>query len=546
MNVEPDRTLPDEETQGPAEPRRARPAAGRGRAAAHADRAHDRAADRAETGRAGPTEDGSPTEDAGPTDDAARIDPGDAGPVDGGPDGRARPDSGRGGHAGPQRHGPAARTPGEPPPSSGRSAVASTPSGASAPSAESSAGPSGPSAATAPPEAGQSPASASPVLRPVGARRFWPRSFADRLTAPLPDVRALVRAAREGGMRPAPAALRGVAQLPYEPRPIPEARPGTVAATWVGHATWIVRIGGLTVLTDPVWSRRILGTPPRITPPGIAWEDLPPVDAVVVSHNHYDHLDAPTLRRLPRTTHLFVPAGLGRWCRRRGFTSVTELDWWEAAELPARDGDGRVRFEFVPAHHWSRRTLTDTCRSLWGGWVLSGPERGPESGPERRPEGSREPGRVPGRAPDEEPGHEAGRAPGREPGDEPGAAFESRGPGGGPDRQRVYFAGDTGYGHWFAEIGRRRPGIDLALLPIGAYEPRWMLKPVHTSPEEAVQACADVGARAMAPMHYATFLLSAEPPGEPLERVRAAWAAAGRDPEDLWDLPVGGSRVLES
>src|SRR5690606_3142239 len=103
-------------------------------------------------------------------------------------------------------------------------------------------------------------------------------------------------------------------------------------------------------------------------------------------------------------------------------------DWWEAAELPARDGDGRVRFEFVPAHHWSRRTLTDTCRSLWGGWVLSGPERGPESGPERRPEGSREPGRVPGRAPDEEPGHEAGRAPGREPGDEPGAAFESRGP----------------------------------------------------------------------------------------------------------------------
>jgi L-ascorbate metabolism protein UlaG (beta-lactamase superfamily) len=347
------------------------------------------------------------------------------------------------------------------------------------------------------------------VLRPVGAKRFWPRTFAHRLTAPLPDVRALVRVAREGSMRPAPETLSDIARLPYEPGPLPGARPGTVAVTWAGHASWVIRIGGLTVLTDPVWSRRILGTPARLTPPGVAWSDLPPVDAVVISHNHYDHLDAPTLRRLPRRTHLFVPAGLGRWCRRRGFTSVTELDWWEAAELPASDGDGKgggdiegdgerdgprdgghVRFEFVPAHHWSRRTLTDTCRSLWGGWVLTW-SRGQQR------------------------------------------------------EQRVYFAGDTGYGHWFAEIGRRCPGIDLALLPVGAYEPRWMLKPVHICPEEAVRACADVGARAMAPMHYGTFLLSAEPPLAPLERVRAAWAAAGRAPGDLWDLPVGASRVLE-
>lgn len=299
-------------------------------------------------------------------------------------------------------------------------------------------------------------------------------------------------------MRPAPHTLGDVARLPRAPGPLPRPGPGALAVTWAGHASWVVRVGGLTVLTDPVWSRRILGTPARVTPPGVDWSSLPPVDAVVVSHNHYDHLDAPTLRRLPRGTPLFVPAGLGRWCRRRGFTSVTELDWWEAAELPARDGgdaggDGsgsRVRFEFVPAHHWSRRTLTDTCRSLWGGWVLTHGE--------------------------------------------------------GSGRRRVYFAGDTGYGHWFAEIGRRCPGIDLALLPVGAYEPRWMLKPVHTSPEEAVRACADVGARAMAPMHYGTFLLSAEPPLAPLERVRAAWAAAGRERGDLWDLPLGASRVLEA
>ncbi|WP_328535842.1 MBL fold metallo-hydrolase [Streptomyces sp. NBC_00344] len=318
------------------------------------------------------------------------------------------------------------------------------------------------------------------VPRLPGGTRRWPKSFADRLTAPLPGVGAIARLAREGSMRPRPHGLRDIPLLPYEPAPLPAVDADTVSVTWAGHASWVVRIGGLTVLTDPVWSRRILGTPARITPVGVRWDDLPPIDAVVISHNHYDHLDAPTLRRLPRDTPLFVPAGLARWCRRRRFTRVTELDWWESAET------GGVRFEFVPAHHWSKRTLTDTCRSLWGGWVLS--DRG---------------------------------------------------------GQRVYFAGDTGYGHWFTEIGRRHPGIDLALLPIGAYAPRWMLGPVHTDPEEAVAACADLGARRMAPMHWGTFLLSAEPVLEPLHRVRAAWELAGRPRENLWDLPVGGSRILQ-
>ncbi|MFD6185312.1 MBL fold metallo-hydrolase [Streptomyces goshikiensis] len=318
-------------------------------------------------------------------------------------------------------------------------------------------------------------------VRPVGEVRAWPRSFADRLTTPLPGVRAFARLAREGAFRPDPEGLRGIPDLPYAPAPLPPAAPGTVSVTWAGHASWVLRIGGLTVLTDPVWSRRILGTPARMTPVGVRWEDLPPVDAVVISHNHYDHLDAPTLRRLPRDTALFVPAGLGRWCRRRGFTRVTELDWWESAEL-----DG-VRFGFVPAHHWSKRSLLDACRTLWGGWVLT----------------------------------------------------DARGSGG-----QVYFAGDTGYGHWFGEIGRRYPGIDLALLPIGAYAPRWWLRDVHTDPEEAVRACLDLGARRMAPMHWATFVLSAEPVMEPLRRVRAAWARAALPREHLWDLPIGASRAF--
>ncbi|GHD61721.1 MBL fold metallo-hydrolase [Streptomyces goshikiensis] len=318
-------------------------------------------------------------------------------------------------------------------------------------------------------------------LRPLGEVRAWPRSFADRLTTPLPGVRAFARLAREGAFRPGPEGLRGIPDLPYEPAPLPPAVPGTVSVTWAGHASWVLRIGGLTVLTDPVWSRRILGTPARMTPVGVRWEDLPRVDAVVISHNHYDHLDAPTLRRLPRDTALFVPAGLGRWCRRRGFTRVTELDWWESAEL-----DG-VRFAFVPAHHWSKRSLLDACRTLWGGWVLT----------------------------------------------------DARGSG-----RQVYFAGDTGYGHWFGEIGRRHPGIDLALLPIGAYAPRWWLRDVHADPEEAVRACLDLGARRMAPMHWATFVLSAEPVMEPLRRVRAAWARAALPREHLWDLPIGASRAF--
>ncbi|MFF9012594.1 MBL fold metallo-hydrolase [Streptomyces sp. NPDC014870] len=344
---------------------------------------------------------------------------------------------------------------------------------------------------TAPAPAPVAPAP-SPVLQPLGRTRSdWPRSFVDRLTAPLPGVRAMARLAREGAVRPGVDGLRDIPLLPFAPGPLPEAGPDTLAVTWAGHASWVLRIGGLTVLTDPVWSRRILGTPARITPVGVRWEDLPPVDAVVISHNHFDHLDAPTLKRLPRDTPVFVPAGLGRWFARRRFSHVTELDWWEAAEL-----DG-VRFEFVPSHHWSKRTLLDTCRSLWGGWVLS--ER---SDPSHRSEHPDHPGR------------------------------------------QVYFAGDTGYGHWFAEIGARHPGIDLALLPIGAYEPRWWLSDVHTDPEEAVRAFQDLGARRMAPMHWATFVLSSEPVLEPLTRVRAAWQRAGLPREDLWDLPVGASRVL--
>ncbi|WP_020673375.1 MBL fold metallo-hydrolase [Amycolatopsis nigrescens] len=301
-------------------------------------------------------------------------------------------------------------------------------------------------------------------------------SFRDRLTEPLPTPRDLARIMREGGFRGSTANAH---RIPVQRDGLPAAAADRISWTWVGHSTYVVRIGGVTVLTDPVWSAKIPGVPRRITPPGVAWQELPRLDAVVISHNHYDHLDTPTVRRLPKDTPILVGAGLGRWFRNRGFSSVRELDWWESAEVAG------LRFDFVPAHHWSRRGLFDTCRSLWGGWVITA-----------------------------------------------------------PDGTRTYHAGDSGYGPRFAAVGERYPGIDVAMMPIGAYDPRWFMRPVHLDPAEAVRALGDLGARRLAAMHWGTFVLTREPVDEPLELVRKAWAAEGRDPADLWALAVGESRTL--
>jgi L-ascorbate metabolism protein UlaG (beta-lactamase superfamily) len=286
----------------------------------------------------------------------------------------------------------------------------------------------------------------------------------------------MIKVVREGG-------LRGIAanadRIPVLRTGLPALEPGTASWTWVGHSTYLVRLGGVTILTDPVWSAKISGVSRRLTPPGLAWNELPKIDVVVISHDHYDHLDAPTIKRLPRSTPILCGASLGAWFRRRGFTEVTELDWWESAEAAG------VRFDFVPSHHWSRRGLFDTCATLWGGWVMTA-----------------------------------------------------------PDGTRTYHAGDSGYGHRFAEIGERFPGIDLAMMPIGAYDPRWFLRAVHMDPAEAVRALDDVGAKRLASMHWGTFILTHEPVDEPLGEIHKAWAASGRDPQDLWALAVGETRSL--
>src|SRR5262245_24461057 len=249
------------------------------------------------------------------------------------------------------------------------------------------------------------------------------------------------------------------------PGPAPPARvPGaTLRVTFVGHATVLLQTGGVNVLTDPIWSPRASpfawAGPHRRRPPGLRFEDLPPIDAVLLSHNHYDHLDLPTLRTLARThTPRFV-AGLGNGAllAAQEVGPVTELDWWQAEELP-----GGLGLTCVPARHFSSRGLRDRNRTLWCGHVLRGP--------------------------------------------------------GGP----VYFAGDTAFGSHFAAIARRLGPPRLALLPIGGYRPLWFMGRVHQTPAEAVRAHAVLGARTSVAIHFGTFPLADEGEHEPETDLAAA------------------------
>lgn len=233
-----------------------------------------------------------------------------------------------------------------------------------------------------------------------------------------------------------------------------------IAATWIGHSSVVLQLDGKTYLCDPVWSNRLAGgfVVPRYTPPGIPWSALPHVDALLISHNHYDHLDAPTIRRLPRGTPVFCGTNLGPWFASRGFTNVTERSWWESTRL-----DGH-KLTFVPAQHFSARTPWDRDRTLWGGWVVEG--------------------------------HEGSVA---------------------------YHAGDSGYWDGFKMIGDTFPRIDLAMIPIGAYLPRWFMAPVHVDPPEGGQAYRDTRARAMLPIHWGAFRLADERLDEPPNALRKWW-----------------------
>ena len=255
--------------------------------------------------------------------------------------------------------------------------------------------------------------------------------------------------------------------------------------TWVGHATLLVQMGHLTFLTDPIWSDRAspfsFAGPQRIVEPGVAIDDLPPIDFVVISHNHYDHLDLATLVALAErnpNTRFFVPLENGDLLRENGIENVEELDWGQHAE---HEG---VRVYCLPAQHWSKRGIGDDREALWSSWAVVGAER------------------------------------------------------------RFFFAGDTGYFDGFARIAKALGPFDLAAVPIGAYEPTEMMKASHMNPEEAVQAAIDLRARAAVGMHYGTFKLSDEPLDEPPTRFNKAASEGALGDEAAWLLRIGETRAF--
>ena len=256
--------------------------------------------------------------------------------------------------------------------------------------------------------------------------------------------------------------------------------------TWVGHSTFLLQLGGLNLLTDPHFSGRAspfsFAGPARMSPPGLGFDDLPAIDLVLVSHNHYDHLDEQSVRRIARDharAQFVVPLGLANWFRAHGIERVTELDWWRSVEL------GAARVSAVPVQHFSGRGVHDRDATLWCGFVVE----------------------------------LAGR--------------------------RIFFAGDTGYSRDFADIAERFPPMDLSLLPIGAYDPRWFMSPVHVDPAEAVRIHQDLRSRLSVAMHWGTFRLTAEPLDEPPKLLAQALSAAGIAAEKFTVFRHGETRLLD-
>lgn len=267
------------------------------------------------------------------------------------------------------------------------------------------------------------------------------------------------------------------------------------ALTWIGHATVLAQFGGLNLITDPMFSQRASPVrwfgPTRAQPPGVALAELPHIDVVLISHNHYDHLDDDSVRALQAQAGgppLFVvPLGLAPWLAERGITRVVELDWWQAHRV------GAVEVVLTPVRHWSGRGLTDRMASLWGGFAVFAPEL------------------------------------------------------------HLFFAGDTGYTPDFADIRKhfearqsaaQGGGFDIALLPIGAYAPRWFMADQHIDPAQAMQVHRDLGAKRSLGVHWGTFELADEALDAPPAALAAARRGAGLGEPDFFVLALGETRRL--
>jgi L-ascorbate metabolism protein UlaG (beta-lactamase superfamily) len=280
--------------------------------------------------------------------------------------------------------------------------------------------------------------------------------------------------------RPWPRKVPNIA-VPALPASLPD---GDVALTFINHVTFLIQVADLNLLTDPVFSPRAsplswLG-PRRVRPPGLPFDQLPHIDLVLVSHNHYDHMDVPTLRRLDRVHRPLFITGLGnrRFLLDEGLRQVVELDWWQESAY------GCARVIFTPAQHWSSRGPGRRNHTLWGGFLIQA----------------------------------AGR--------------------------QIFFAGDTGYAAHFFDLQQRCGVIDIALLPIGAYEPRWFMEDQHMNPEEAVRAHLDLSAVLSIGMHFGCFRLTDEAFDAPLIDLDHARRNLGVPPQAFRTMDVGETLIV--
>jgi N-acyl-phosphatidylethanolamine-hydrolysing phospholipase D len=271
----------------------------------------------------------------------------------------------------------------------------------------------------------------------------------------------------------------------------PRADPDQFSLTWVGHTSFLIQIAGLNVLTDPMWSERAspvqFAGPRRWMAPGVEFDRLPPIDAVVLSHDHYDHLDSATVSRIASRYPAAVwnaPLGVGAFLKQHGARDINERDWWEQTSVAS------LKLTCVPAQHFSGRTLGRRNRTLWSGWTL-----------------------------------------------------RSR-------NHSVFFAGDTALHPEFATIAERCGPFQVAILPIGAYEPRWFMGSVHMNPEDCLKAMSQLVSRqngrrlVMAAAHWGTFKLTDEPMDEPPAWMGELWQAARLDARDLWIMRHGETRTI--
>lgn len=261
-----------------------------------------------------------------------------------------------------------------------------------------------------------------------------------------------------------------------------------ITFTWIGHATVLLQMAGYNILTDPHFSKRASPVqwagPQRAAPIGLALDDLPPIDIVVISHDHYDSLDESSIKKLRQRpggekTRFYVPLGLKDWFAIRGVDQVIEMDWWD------RQRNGALEIIAIPVQHWSKRSAFSRNKTLWAGWVIKA------------------------------------------------------------DAFQFIFVGDTGYAPHFKEIGEKLGPFDLAAIPIGAYEPRWFMKMHHVNPEESVQIHKDLRSKKSVAIHWGTFILTDEPLDEPPQRLSSALQESQIPTEDFAVLQHGQTIILD-